>query len=242
MIYRAKQSKFYTALLLLCIFDTIRTDQDPVHTPTFNNSPIFNTDIKPVFNCQPTFINYAISAVALTLYEKARKSLTKDNYDSLKNALFHIVSRYRYTLMIGSLLSSYSAINVLLYTHYSFITNPSLWINWKAEQSFIELCAIPAKDLEKELIRSIAQKYCNKKNPTDISIPLVTFIKCIDKEIGYINRYITIASIIKKCRFMKIFLTNETKIENARKLQDRAHFLKHIFLSWLGDYALRKTA
>src|SRR5439155_6603935 len=97
--------------------------------------------------------------------------------------------------------------------------------------NFTQLCAIPHKQLAKELIITIGERNFNHANPTDFSHPLIVFITEIENEIKKISRYIYTARYIKKLRLATIFPISDSKITYAETLLNRANFIKHTFLS-----------
>jgi len=243
--YTYKASLLFLSLLLLPPFFTHAHSDNPIPTTppvTFNNTPVFNTDINPVFHYDPTSINNVVGMkihnFSITMYETIKEAITQDNYQLAKKIIKQALWERRYAIAGGSLLGSYTSISLLLFADYNFLNKACLWSRWKPDCSFADLCAIPEKKLEKALLNDIARLNCNKKNPIDIVHPLINFINSIDNEMYRIKRYVHIATLIKRLGLMKIFPTNDTKINNAKHLLERAHFIKHIFLSWLAEYNL----
>jgi hypothetical protein len=240
--YTYKASILFFSLLLLPPFFAIAQTEKQTKCPpisiTNNNTP----QINPNFYFNPTstinVVGMKIHDITITAYEKFKEKVTTENCYLLKKIVKKMLWERRYAIAGGSLIGSYSSISLLLLADYHYLQDCSLWSRWKSDCSFADLCAIPEKELEKELIRTIAKRNCNKKNPTDMIHPLISFINTIDTEIYRINRYISTASAIKKCRLLPFFPTNDTKIANAQRLLERAHFIKHIFLSWLAEYNL----
>lgn len=242
MCYTYNALLLFASLLLLPPFFAIAHQEKQTKCPpitiTNNNTP----QINPNFHFNPTstinVVGIKIHDFTIAVYEKVKKKVTTENYDLLKKLVKKMLWESRYAIAGGSLVGSYSSISLLLLADYNYLQDCSLWCHWKKDCSFADLCALPEKELEKELIHSIAKRNYNKKNPTDMVHPLISFINTIDTEIYRINRYISTASAIKKCRLIKIFPTNDTKIATAQRLLERAHFIKHIFLSWLAEYNL----
>ena len=232
---------FFSLLLLPPFFANAQQEQTKCPPPIIINNHNNNT-FNPSLDFKPTstinVVGMKIHDITITAYEKFKKKVTTENYELLKKLVKKMLWERRYAIAGGSLLGSYSSISLLLLADYNYLQNNSLWARWKSYCSFADLCAIPEKELEKELIHTIAKRNCNKKNPTDMIHPLISFINTIDTEIYRINRYISTASAIKKCHLIKFFPTNDTKIANTQQLLERAHFIKHIFLSWLAEYNL----
>ena len=214
--------------------------------PQFTNAPQFTSS--PQFINSPQFTNY-IYSFTYTLYmqikntttiwiEDIKKKATRENYELIKELIKTMLWEHRYKIAGGTVVGSYSATSVLLLADYHYLSRSTAWSRWKPECTFEDLCAIPQKDLARELLLTIGQCYYNDKNPTDLAHPLIQFLTTIDTEIKTIKRYIGTTKIIKRLHLITIFPTNETKIAQAQKLLERALFIKHIFLSWLSDYNL----
>jgi hypothetical protein len=233
----------FISLLLFTLSSSVST----THATSENLPPTFTINMNPHItvetgtNVSPSFANELktnVRTIPSSLLENAQQIFTQSNYESFKTLLKKIMWENRYKITFGSLLCSYGILSLLLLTDHRFLHSPNRWSNWKTECSFADLCSIPEKELEKELIRAITQRHCNKKNPTDMVHPLIKFINDIDKEISRAQRYVKIAHLITRLHLITIFPTNQTKIENTQHVLDRAHFIKHIFLSWLSEYNL----
>ena len=213
------------------------------NTPTI--SPVFNTDIKPQFYTAASAvvesINIRIEQVTTIITKTIKEVINKKNALLLRDFLKQLLWEYRYKIAGGTAIGSYSAVNILLITDYYHLDNNMIWAHWKHQSSFEDLCAIPQKDLAKELLLAIGEHHYNKNNPTDLAYPLVTFIKHIDWEIDILKRYIKTVKAIKRLSLMTFFVTNDKKLDRVTKALDRVLFIKHIFLSWLADYNLAST-
>lgn len=249
MIYTFKINIFLVALLLVIlpsfsIQDNVTNNNNTVNNnPTIGGaSPIFNTEINPkIITHTHSVINaigVKISDITFIISEKIRETVTAKNYEILKQCIKQILWENRYKIVGGTLLGSYSATSLLLMTDYHALNYTLFWTRWKQDYTFEKLCAIPQKELARELMLAIGQHHYNNTNPTDLAYPLITFIKDIDMEIKTIKRYITTTKIIKNLYLMPLFPTNEKKLNRATKMLERALFIKHIFLSWLADYNL----
>ena len=113
-----------------------------------------------------------------------------------------------------------------------FMRKSTTWAAWKKQLSLEEILEIPQDQLGTELIHAIQQRHVNVQNPTDHIMPLVRFVQAVDQEIKMLNRYILLATSIRRCRLMRIFPTNNEKIEQAQELKQRLGFVKHTFISW----------
>jgi hypothetical protein len=249
MLHLSKTYIFFISFLLLPPFFTYAQENPLTKQQTINNTvtgaaPVFNTKIKPQFITNTTSTIHAIGVkigdITVLITQTMKEVITKDNYETLKNIIKKLIWQHRYKIAGGALVGSYSATSLLLIADYHHLDN-MFWAHWKQHSSFEDLCAIPQKELAKEVLLAIGQHHYNKTNPTDLAYPLITFIKEIDWEIGTIKRYIATTKIIKRLRLMPIFPTNENKFNQAAKMLERTFFIKHIFLSWLADYNLAST-
>ena len=212
---------------------THNTNIYPTVTATASSSAINVVDMMNV-------IKTNIRQVCTVVSQTAQDTFSTKNRDLLKKLLKDWAWEHRYRIAGGTILGSYSAMSLLLIADYHHLTTMH-WAHWRQEQSFEQLCAIPQKELAKELLLSIGEHHFNKNNPTDLAYPLIAFIKDIDWEVDIIKRYIFTTRFIKKIGLMPIFPTNENKLNRAIKMLERVLFIKHIFLSWLADYHLTHT-
>lgn len=225
---------------------------------TINNQP-YNTNNNPTLNANPIIkikndprytnnnmaiiraIGVKISDIYILVSQAVRDTVTKKNYELLRDLIKDLLWQNRYKIAGGAALGSYSATSLLLVVDYHQMNNGMFWAYWKYKSTFEDLCAIPQKELAKELMLAIGEHHYNKDNPTDLAYPLIAFIKDIDWEIDTIKRYIKTTKILKSLYLMPLFPTNEKKVTRATKMLERALFIKHIFLSWLADYNLTST-
>lgn len=222
------------------------------NAPVFNNNPAYNpnnNNNNPIFNVKPHIevntLSYvtgmAIKNFTMQCINSVQEKITADNYGRAKDALKKLLWEKRYQLIGGTLLGAYSTASLLLASDYYFINNQLRWAQWKSDMSSEELYAIPQRDLAHELLLAIGQRYYNKKNPTDMAQPLLTFITVIDTEIGVLKRYLRTAKIIRTLQLIPLLPTNNNKIAYAQKSLERTLFVKHIFLSWLSEYNVANT-
>ncbi|HLC06562.1 MAG TPA: hypothetical protein VJJ26_00095 [Candidatus Babeliales bacterium] len=247
MLYTSKIRTFFFSLLLLPPLFTHAQEKEPQRC-TINNtpvsSPVYNVEISPIITTTATATIHAIGVkirdIMVLISQTAKEAVTKKNFDLLKDLIKQLIWQNRYKITGSTLVGSYSATSLLLIADYNQL-DTMFWAHWKHQSTFEDLCAIPQKELTKELMLAIGQHHYNKTNPTDLAYPLVTFIKAIDWEVNTIKRYITTTKIIKHLHLIPIFPTNDNKINQATKMLARALFIKHIFLSWLADYNLTST-
>ncbi len=140
--------------------------------------------------------------------------------------------RHKKKIILYSAGTSYALISCLIIQGNIFMRKSSIWSAWKKQLSMEELFAIPHDQLGKELVHAIQQRHVNVQNPTDHITPLVRFVQAVDQEMKVLNRYLILATGIRRCRLIRIFPTNNQKIEQAQELKQRLGFVKHTFISW----------
>ncbi len=134
-------------------------------------------------------------------------------------------------IIYGAATSYIVAAGILIHGSLFMRKSPT-WASWKKQLSMEELLEVPSDQLGKELIHAIQQRHVNVQNPTDHITPLIRFVQAVDHEMKILNRYIMLASSIRRCRLMRIFPTNNQKLEQAQELKQRLGFVKHTFISW----------
>jgi len=210
----------------------------PTANPIFNNGPV-NTKISPKFITNTTSTINAVGSymrdITLSMVQKAQEVCTKKNYDHAKNHLQQLLWQYRYKLAIGTLLTAYSSICLLLITDYHYVKDAQRWSQWKSDCTFEYLCSMPQAELTQQLIHAIGEYHYNKKNPSDASHPLITFIEAIETEIKTCKRYLALAKVLQYAHLTFIFPCNNAKVNQVNAFLDRCLFIKHIFLSWLTE-------
>lgn len=218
---------------------TVSPTISPIFTPNYtieNNPQIINYIYSMSYA-----VGMKIKDVTIVWMESLKKKVTKDNLELLQALIKKIMWHHRYKIAGGTVVGSYSATSLLLLADYHYLNCSTVWSRWKPECTFEDLCAIPQKDLARELLLTIGERYYNEKNPTDLGHPLIQFLNTIETEVKTIKRYIRTTKVIKNLHLITIFPTNENKINQAQKLLERALFIKHIFLSWLSEYNLASS-
>lgn len=213
--------------------------QPTPHNINVTTTPNYTTTINPNFYTNTTSTINAVGMhvrdIGLQIMEKAQQTFTKDNYNSARKLLQSFLWHYRYTIVTATLVTAYISTSMVLMRDYYYLTNTAPWSHWKSDCTFEMLCTLSHHELEQELIRAIGEHHVNKKNPTDLSHPLITFIETIENEIKTCKRYLHMTHIIKQVRLSTIAPTNDRKITEVKTYLERVLFIKHIFLSWLAE-------
>jgi hypothetical protein len=212
---------------------------NPNFNPTYNNNPTITTEINPQFITNTTstinIVGVDIKNLTLTILQKTQEAFSKENYDHAKQYIQQFLWQYRYNIAVSTLATIYAASSILLVTDYYYLKDTQRWSHWKSDCTFEHLCAIPQTELAQDLLRAIGKQHYNKKNPSDASHPLITFIETIETEIKRCKRYLALTKVIKTMYLMPIFLTSDDKINQINKCLERCLFIRHIFLSWLAE-------
>jgi hypothetical protein len=141
-------------------------------------------------------------------------------------------SQNKKKIMKYGAVSIYLMISIVLIQGALFIRKQTTWASWKKQLSMEELLALSQDQLGRELVHAIQQRHMNVQNPTDHITPLVRFVQEVDQEMKTLNRYLILATAIRRCRLIWIFPTNNQKIEFAQELKQRLMFVRHTFISW----------
>jgi hypothetical protein len=229
----------------LIFFSLLGIHQLLCETPPYTLAPTYNYNptMQPHFDVHITnssAFSVKIGDITLQCIQKIQETITRENYQLLKNNLCTALWEYRYQLTAGACATAYfTTIATLLIDYYYHLQDNAVWANWKHECSFEDLCNIPHKDLTHELLCAINTQYYNKEKPTDGAHPLMIFIGTITHEIAVCKRYIKIANTLKQLRIAFLFPVSEAKINHVNKLLERTLFIKHLFLSWLAEYNIK---
>lgn len=204
---------------------TVVVDNHPVVNVT-----VLQSGITSKINTSAHATNFLQNTIDLV---QSSHSMIPDSIKTnIPKMLIHLTA-YSKWYMVGA---SYSSICAALIAGNHYINGDLRWARWKKETSMADFYAMTHKQISHELIHEIQRRYLNPKNPTDFLTPLITFINTIDYEVSRTNWYIRLATLISWCHLTMFFPVNETKLEQARRAQERLHFIKHIFVSWAGEY------
>ena len=142
---------------------------------------------------------------------------------------------------IGAGIAGYLASVAQLVRMNYYLADDALWARWRYEDSYEQLCQMPAKELARDLIFSIQRRYTTQKQFTDFIHPLVQFLHDLEEEKKTLRRYISIGKWIMKFRLDYILPINQKKINLAKKLLQRVYFFEHIFLSWAAEFKIQQN-
>lgn len=211
---------------------TVIIENKPVIAPTFNNHA--SAESKSISSSKA--YNYLANQV-ITMVKMIQEIKTADISSCLQKNLW----AYKwYILSSISTITYLGLCTFLIYGNY-YLKEEKNWIKWKHHLSMQELHnylldEIKKRELMHNLIDAILTQYRNPKDPTNPIQPLVQFSVNIDREIQYLTFYLQLARVLSVSRLIKIFPTNETKIEQAREGKKRLEFIKQLFIAWSVQY------
>ncbi len=158
---------------------------------------------------------------------------THEQMESLFDIAKAYVTNHWLFCSITAACTLYSAlVTYILYARYR-IQNVHRWSNWQLHATLEQLMQQTDAQLKLLLIKDIASYYINPQNPTDSLWPLTQFLIAVKEEERAINRYLSIAGIIQKTPFYRIFPT--LYHDQARDALTRLTFVYHLFASWSAD-------
>ncbi len=198
---------------------------------SITNSPTFNA----MFSFTSSIKNSATSWLSNKLAQH-NMQLTDIHPSQLAANGSAFIFAHKGKFMVGTALATYLGIVAALYSGNRYLNNPKRWCCWKRQMSVEEMQLCTQKQLEVDLVTHIQRTYLNPQNPTDKLTPLIQFMKGIDREMVIVGRYLTLATIINRCRLSRIFPINDQKIERAQEKKQRLIFIKHIFVSWAAQH------
>ena len=180
---------------------------------------------------QSTATNTTVNTIRLFLSQKIEQ-IKAVSPRAIGQSAAHWGNIHKKQILLYSAGTGYVVAAGILIHGTLFMRKSTPWASWKKQLSMEELLGIPQDQLGTELIHAIQQRHVNVQNPTDHITPLVRFVQAVDREMKMLNRYILLATSIRRCRLMRIFPTNNHKIEQAQELKQRLGFVKHTFISW----------
>lgn len=161
---------------------------------------------------------------------------------SLKEFSIAYCAEHKGFLFFGSLISVYAVLLArLLYLEY-FLSNSSHWSLWKHETPRNQLCLYPQKELAKELLFAIQQRYHTSTTLTDFFTPLICFFNFIEQEKKLLQQFITMHRLLDKVWLRRIFPTQHELCKTAQKRLKRLDFLKQLLINWLAEYKVAANA
>ena len=202
-----------------------------------NPPTTFNVYIEPhIYSSAHSDAQSASNATASSIASSMSKTFSKlVNHiapEALQQSVRSWISRIHAHWKLYTFFCSYAVIAAKIIQYNHFFEQENNWIVWKKILSIQDLQTMPHNEIARELLRAIQLKYVNQKNPTDSITPLVNFVQDVQKEKQYIQHYLWLTAMIRKCYLSKLFPFNNEQREHIQKLEQRLDFIHHIFISW----------
>lgn len=206
-----------------------------IQPPPTSNQFFLNTSAENHIATQQKTVT-DITTTTVQKQEVAQPNLLQKTHEQMES-LFDIAKAYvtKHWLFcsISASCALYSAlVTYILYARYR-IQTVHRWSNWQLHATLEQLMQQTDAQLKLLLIKDIASYYINPQNPTDSLWPLTQFLIAVKEEERAINRYLSIAGIIQKTPFYRIFPT--LYHDQARDALTRLTFVYHLFASWSAD-------
>ncbi len=157
-------------------------------------------------------------------------------------SFYELLYFYKYRTIISLLAGSYSTITYQFFSLKNSLQEKTCWSLWLCEKSLEELLSIPQKQIGKQLLSVIQQAYIIEQNPADFVQPLMLFMKAIEQEKIYLERYSLLVDLTDKLYLGKIFLYDKELLKKIPDRLARLAYYKASFISWLGEYKYDKSS
>lgn len=191
---------------------------------------------------------HTTSSVNITLTDSLKLNL-KDHMFRLKDlknntgdkvqSLLTYTKNNKWFLFKSALIGSYIALQSSLIYLSQRLSKDNCWSNWKKHLDLEDLYQVSQDQLAKDLLNDIQKKYITIKNPTDFIMPLIKFMKDIEKEEQAIAIYKKITKIINKTYIVNWLFFYNKKLYSAIDFREkRLKYIKNSFLSWLANFKI----
>lgn len=156
-------------------------------------------------------------------------------------SFFERIFKYKGTLLLGSLVGVYGALNAYLMWLARAIQSPDSWGFWKHDCIIKDLQEMPQDKLAHELYAALKLKYNAKLEP-HILMPFMKFMEDVAREMHECDRFLTIHAWLEKTKLSTVFPAQETHVYKAHEKKLRLIYLNKVLLSWLTEYRVEKVA
>lgn len=181
---------------------------------------------------QEVLIENRVSVFMLRMVEKAKEYKEK-------TATF--VSSHKSLVVVGALVSIYAGLLCCVLSGNSYLQNADLWSEWNAQMGD-ELLTIPQEEVAQELVKEIQQRYVDGQNPSDFISPFITFVRDVEEEQKWLNRYRSLYSYLAVVGGAYVFPFEEELYEELEEKIARLAWLKNLYYAWIAEYKLVQHA
>lgn len=210
-----------------------------IHIHINNNSQFQQdnkVDQKSNTSSQQTLSNNQDNNNINTVYEKIEDSLKTLQTQSLVYKSWVYDHAYITAGITAAVVYSY-----LLYQIYqadSIIKNNNSWSYLYNNYSLEQLCALPEKSLESDLLFNIQVKYVDPINPTNFIYSLVQASNSLHKEIKLLEKQIQQYQWLERLYCMSLFFIDQKILHSTEEKYKKLCFIKHVFDTWCAKYKI----
>ncbi len=216
--------------------DTQPKTQLPSFNITIQNTPVNSSTITQETVVSQNLMNQTSNYL--------HQLFSPEHYGHVKNGALNFsefcltyVKEHKMRVILASLATLYVVVECILVRLTHKLSNPTSWGLWKQTVSFENLLSMSQKEVSKDLIFSIQQRYQTESTLTDFLTPFITFLRDIDQEIHTVKRLIRMQRILTTLRIARFFPYQYTLPTLSERLQ-KLLFLKELFISWIAQYKI----
>jgi hypothetical protein len=144
-------------------------------------------------------------------------------------------------MVAGTLVGTYAAVLYGVLSGNSYLENADLWSEWNADMGD-DLLTIPQQEVAQALIREIQERYVNGQNPSDFISPFIAFVKDIEEEQKWLERYNSLYSYLEPIGGTYVFPFDEELYVDLEEKIARLTYLKNVYHAWIAEYKIVQHA
>lgn len=154
---------------------------------------------------------------------------------------FNLIEKNKFAIGFVGIIFCYSYISYQIYTRNKIIEDPLAWANWHNDKKIQELLALPAAQLQAELLYDFQHRYIDPADPMNFMYSIAQSSAALEREIQLIKKQIFLYQSIIKSRCGQLFFINSQSIFLLEEKQRKLAFIKHIFSSWCAQSKIEKN-
>lgn len=208
---------------------TLHSNYAPVDTHTNNNVNNVETHTK----MEATITN--INTVTITCMVSNAITLLKDRALQGAHGLRALLSNHRYTLIATLLASAYGALVIRIVYDHHYLNNALLWGYWQKDKDDVYLLTHNALQSTNQLLIDIHQRYLLPNDPANSIMPLIHFLRDVEREEKVLTRFIRYTNLLDKKWLRRLFFLNKEKQRQARTCLSRLKIVKHLCTQWIAQ-------
>lgn len=125
----------------------------------------------------------------------------------------------------------------LVYLHH-VLSNEHQWSLWKQEFTLEQLLALPQKELAKELLFTIQQRYHTPATVQDFFVPLISFFNDTEYELTLLKQFDMLHHYIDTLHLSWIFPSQQIARKEIPTRIEKADYFKQLLITWLAEYKI----